>query len=439
MKITANLPDSVPILTAALEGFVQAAMLQIQTGQVPPFPAPPVHYQAEDNTEDWQLPLETMQKGWGDCEDLAIWQAAGYRVTGMDPGAHVLLVQTSARGLHCVVMMSDGSVQDPSRQLMPRASTAPGVKGPTGLMQTTFNVGAFPMAVSAQRLVARSPKQADLPGGSVSTSQGANGTTIITDHRSREHMQAAAAAGDAVAQWMLNKNTNQVVVPKGMGPNDAVVTQVNQELADADAWLATAGPDYRQSLTPQQQKAIDWSGYGLAPTGAAKKPSTRDKTPNPNLVYIDDGTGNPYWAVTAKGMTPDQFAASQGGIDPSTGYPYGQDPYGGYGYGYGYGGYGVSPFYAPGMDPFSNTDYDSPYGWQSAAAGQGLVTYDDLYGDMYGGPGGTYTDAWGGGWNDFPAFAYEGGPDVDALVDDAGDVRVQENGVQQAQDYWENL
>lgn len=126
MKITADIPDHATAIELLLEGFVQVASLMIASGCVPPYPHDAnVHYQAEPpGEEDWALPHKVMRLGWGDCEDLAIWTAAGHRVTGEDPEARVIVVRTGANKLHAVVARGDGSVEDPSFDLHPGVNRA---------------------------------------------------------------------------------------------------------------------------------------------------------------------------------------------------------------------------------------------------------------------------------------------------------------------------
>jgi hypothetical protein len=116
--MTSDIPDHAIALEAVLEGFVQCAIILIASGAVPPFPHDAcVRYQQEPTgEEDWALPHKVMAQGWGDCEDLAIWTAAGHRVTGSDPSARVIVVRTGASKLHAVVQRADG-IQDPSYEL----------------------------------------------------------------------------------------------------------------------------------------------------------------------------------------------------------------------------------------------------------------------------------------------------------------------------------
>jgi hypothetical protein len=119
LKISSDIPDHTLALEILLEGFVQVAILLIASGAVPPFPHDAcVMYRPEaPGVEDWALPHKVIAQGWGDCEDLAIWTAAGHRYTGSDDGACVKVIRTGASKLHAVVMRSDGKIQDPSYEL----------------------------------------------------------------------------------------------------------------------------------------------------------------------------------------------------------------------------------------------------------------------------------------------------------------------------------
>ncbi len=126
VKITADIPDHAAAIELVLEGFVQCACLLIASGAVPPFPHNAgVRYQMEPpGAEDWALPHTVMGQTWGDCEDLAIWTAAGLRETGEDPGARVVVRRTGPGKLHAVVERSDGTIEDPSYDLHPGVNRA---------------------------------------------------------------------------------------------------------------------------------------------------------------------------------------------------------------------------------------------------------------------------------------------------------------------------
>lgn len=58
-----------------------------------------------------------LDRGYGDCDDLACWRAAELRAHRVDPYARVELVPISPRVLHVLVRRSDGTLEDPSRAL----------------------------------------------------------------------------------------------------------------------------------------------------------------------------------------------------------------------------------------------------------------------------------------------------------------------------------
>jgi len=77
-----------------------------------------VRYRVEaPGRERWQLPSETRQIGYGDCEDLASFRAADLIVSGEDPGAAVWTYQSAPNVRHCIVKRSNGTTEDPSRIL----------------------------------------------------------------------------------------------------------------------------------------------------------------------------------------------------------------------------------------------------------------------------------------------------------------------------------
>lgn len=123
MKMSSDIPVHPRLLEAVLDGFVQAACILIRAGVVPasPYDVQGITWKLEPKgTEEWCLPTETIKRGWGDCEDLALWLAAGYRADGVDPGARVRLKRTGEKRWHAVVELSDGSYEDPSDVLKPR-------------------------------------------------------------------------------------------------------------------------------------------------------------------------------------------------------------------------------------------------------------------------------------------------------------------------------
>ena len=122
MRAEIPLPDVPAVIEAALEGLVLADMVIIEAGLVPPFPHDAgVIYKLEPPGEEvWKLAHDVVADGWGDCEDLAAWNAAGLRFTGEDGDARVVLAKTGVNKLHAVVLRGDGSIDDCCPALTPR-------------------------------------------------------------------------------------------------------------------------------------------------------------------------------------------------------------------------------------------------------------------------------------------------------------------------------
>jgi hypothetical protein len=122
VRATLPLPDVAAVVEAALEGLVLSDVVLIESGLVPPYPYDTgVVYRLEPPGEEvWKLAHDVISDGWGDCEDLAAWVAAGHRVTGRDEDARVVLIKTGVNKLHAVVLLGDGAIEDPSRILRVR-------------------------------------------------------------------------------------------------------------------------------------------------------------------------------------------------------------------------------------------------------------------------------------------------------------------------------
>jgi len=140
MQMTCRMPDHGAVVNAMLEGFVRACQVIIESGLAPVDPLEArVRYQLEPaGQEDWKLPQNVMRDGWGDCEDLAGWRAAGLRATGEDPDATCVVMRTGPGKLHAVVMRGDGSVDDVCMELMQMGRAA----GEAAASISGFAVGA---------------------------------------------------------------------------------------------------------------------------------------------------------------------------------------------------------------------------------------------------------------------------------------------------------
>jgi hypothetical protein len=85
-----------------------------------------IYYLAEpDGRDDWQDIPDTLERGNGDCEDLATWRCAEWRVRqGVDAQLGItksdMPLQSGAALVtmyHIVVVLPDGTIEDPSRRL----------------------------------------------------------------------------------------------------------------------------------------------------------------------------------------------------------------------------------------------------------------------------------------------------------------------------------
>lgn len=100
-----------------LTGLVLLNLGQLRRGLVPPLSAAPhVRYRREPRgREAWQSAMQTFERGFGDCEDLASWEAASLQLVGQKAFADIIEVRPGLK--HCVVRLEDGSISDPSKRL----------------------------------------------------------------------------------------------------------------------------------------------------------------------------------------------------------------------------------------------------------------------------------------------------------------------------------
>lgn len=89
----------------------------IQHPNTPPLYESKVKYYFDPNAPDpWQDIPSTIRKGYGDCEDLACWRIAEYRVKGIDarPLIRWRKKPNGAYTYHALVRLPDGRTEDPS-------------------------------------------------------------------------------------------------------------------------------------------------------------------------------------------------------------------------------------------------------------------------------------------------------------------------------------
>lgn len=76
--------------------------------------------------EEWLTVPYIVQRGWGDCEDLACWRCAELLLTGVKATPAFTFRRVGRYSVyHIFVRLPDGSTEDPSRRLgMKRISEA---------------------------------------------------------------------------------------------------------------------------------------------------------------------------------------------------------------------------------------------------------------------------------------------------------------------------
>lgn len=123
MRINVAIPEaevSAPVLDAALESVTRLNEAMLAEGKIPTFedglkegirwkPEPP-------GEEHFDHAARVLARKWGDCDDLAPWQAASLRHTGEDPDAVARVRQSGPKRWHARVVRGDGSIDDPSRR-----------------------------------------------------------------------------------------------------------------------------------------------------------------------------------------------------------------------------------------------------------------------------------------------------------------------------------
>ena len=82
--------EGIEELEALLEGLVRQNLSQLRRGLAPPLYQSRVRYRREERgRERWQSARRANLTGFADCEDLAAWLAASYRLVGIEANAIV--------------------------------------------------------------------------------------------------------------------------------------------------------------------------------------------------------------------------------------------------------------------------------------------------------------------------------------------------------------
>jgi hypothetical protein len=104
-------------MASHLEALVVESVAQRRAGLVPALFSPQgrhiVYRREPPGVEEWQTALDTFRRGFGDCEDLAIWRCADLRIQGLTRAkVHIKEVRP---GLKHAQVLAGGQLYDPSR------------------------------------------------------------------------------------------------------------------------------------------------------------------------------------------------------------------------------------------------------------------------------------------------------------------------------------
>lgn len=146
VRINVAVPEahvSPPVLNAALEATTRLNESLLDSGDVPLFDEVRGHIRWKPEPpgdEHFDHAGVVVGRRWGDCDDMAPYAAASMRHTGEDPGAKAIVKRSGPKRWHAVVLRSDGSIRDPSRE--------------TGMGQTNGVMGAgLPMMPGGSSVV----------------------------------------------------------------------------------------------------------------------------------------------------------------------------------------------------------------------------------------------------------------------------------------------
>jgi hypothetical protein len=108
--------EGIEEIECLLEGLVRLDLSQLRRGLAPPIYSSKVRYKREARgREDWQSARAANDAGTADCEDLAAWCAASYRLVGVN--ARAIVKQVGPGLKHCLTLLPDGTIEDPSKRL----------------------------------------------------------------------------------------------------------------------------------------------------------------------------------------------------------------------------------------------------------------------------------------------------------------------------------
>jgi hypothetical protein len=135
MKAESLLPARLDYLEAFGEGLTAASYVDLDEHDLPPIYLAAdglIEYRLVPDPIGWQLPSQTMRRGYGDCKDVAAWRAAELRHQGIAARMGIIPSTRHRGSFHAIVRWPDGSLEDPSRFIM---AIQRGVMAPTDAYQ----------------------------------------------------------------------------------------------------------------------------------------------------------------------------------------------------------------------------------------------------------------------------------------------------------------
>jgi hypothetical protein len=126
LRVTHWVPAQPGALEALLEGLVrqnewQHAQLARHGKRLVPLYTSRVVYRRDPPGVEWfRSAVRVYREGWGDCDDLSAARAAELRFHHGEPARAVVVTTKTPGLLHAVVLRADGTIDDPSLQLLRR-------------------------------------------------------------------------------------------------------------------------------------------------------------------------------------------------------------------------------------------------------------------------------------------------------------------------------
>lgn len=210
MRIRLAIPDHL-VTPAALEAALEATGLAnaeaIRRGEIPHVEdaiRAGVKWKPEPflDGEHFDLGHQVVQRGWGDCDDLAPWLTGSLRATGEDENARTRILKTGKNRWHAVTELSDGQIVDPSRWAGMGKKSARTADGVVGMIASPFaHPGSGAMCVMPKH--GQWWSRCDVPFGDVHLASHARGRT--PDEALERAVSGAIVCGEQVECESLDR------------------------------------------------------------------------------------------------------------------------------------------------------------------------------------------------------------------------------------------